>query len=65
MKGDVLAFISVTLVDNTTLLGRALARNGALDLGNVQIMMSYVISYRTHSRALSLLRKTSCSTLKS
>ena len=33
MKGNIIAFTSITLVDNTTLLGRALARNGAVSLG--------------------------------
>jgi hypothetical protein len=32
MKGNIIAFTSITLVDNTTLLGRALARNGAVTL---------------------------------
>lgn len=33
MKGNIIAFTSITLVDNATLLGRALARNGAVSLG--------------------------------
>jgi hypothetical protein len=33
-KGNILAVQSITLVDNATLLGRALARNGAVSLGN-------------------------------
>ncbi len=33
-KGNILAVQSVTLVDNATLVGRALARNGAVSLGN-------------------------------
>ena len=32
-KGNILSFSSITLNDNTTLLGRALARNGAVTLG--------------------------------
>jgi hypothetical protein len=32
-KGNILAFSSITLNDNTTLLGRALARNAAVTLG--------------------------------
>lgn len=34
MKGNILALSSITLNDNATLLGRALARNGALALGS-------------------------------
>jgi len=34
MKGNILALSSVTLNDNATLLGRALARNGAVTLGS-------------------------------
>ncbi|MGE5760433.1 MAG: ice-binding family protein [Gemmatimonadota bacterium] len=34
MKGNILALTSVTLNDNATLLGRALARNGAVTLGS-------------------------------
>ncbi len=33
MKGNIIAFTSITLVDNATLLGRALARNGAVTMG--------------------------------
>ncbi len=33
-KGNILAVQSITLVDNATLFGRALARNGAVSLGN-------------------------------
>jgi len=33
-QGNILAFTSITLNDNVTLLGRALARNGAVTLGN-------------------------------
>jgi hypothetical protein len=32
-KGNILSFSSITLNDNTTLIGRALARNGAVTLG--------------------------------
>ena len=32
-KGNILALTSITLVDNATLIGRALARNGAVSLG--------------------------------
>lgn len=32
-QGNILALTSITLVDNATLLGRALARNGAVSLG--------------------------------
>jgi len=34
MKGNILALTSVTLNDNATLVGRALARNGAVTLGS-------------------------------
>jgi hypothetical protein len=34
MKGNIVAFTSITLNDNATLLGRALARNGAVSLGS-------------------------------
>ncbi|HEX9705737.1 MAG TPA: ice-binding family protein [Gemmatimonadales bacterium] len=34
MKGNIVAFTSITLNDNATLLGRALARNGAVTLGS-------------------------------
>jgi len=33
-KGNVVALTSITLVDNATLIGRALARNGAVTLGS-------------------------------
>jgi hypothetical protein len=33
MAGNIIAFTSITLVDGTTLLGRALARNGGVSLG--------------------------------
>ena len=33
-QGNILALTSITLVDNATLLGRALARNGAVSLGS-------------------------------
>jgi hypothetical protein len=32
-QGNILALTSITLVDNVTLCGRALARNGAVDMG--------------------------------
>jgi len=32
-QGNILALTSITLVDNATLIGRALARNGAVTLG--------------------------------
>jgi hypothetical protein len=32
-RGNILALTSITLVDNATMLGRALARNGAVSLG--------------------------------
>ena len=32
-QGNILALTSITLVDNSTLIGRALARNGAVTLG--------------------------------
>ncbi|MEO6066701.1 MAG: ice-binding family protein [Gemmatimonadales bacterium] len=32
-QGNILAYTSITLVDNTTLIGRALAQNGAVTLG--------------------------------
>lgn len=34
MKGNIVAFTSITLNDNATLLGRALARNGAVTMGS-------------------------------
>jgi hypothetical protein len=33
-RGNILALESITLNDNVTLIGRALARNGAVTLGN-------------------------------
>ncbi|MBA3854891.1 MAG: hypothetical protein C0503_10775 [Gemmatimonas sp.] len=33
-KGNILALTSITLVDNATLIGRALARNGGISLGS-------------------------------
>lgn len=40
MKGNLIALSSISLLDNTTLIGRALARNGAVTLGNnVQITL--------------------------
>jgi hypothetical protein len=36
--GNILALSSITLVDNATLLGRALARNGSVSLGNNNII---------------------------
>ena len=38
MKGNIVALTSITLVDNATLLGRALARNGAVSLGNSNVI---------------------------
>lgn len=38
MKGNVLALSSITLIDNATLLGRALARNGAVTLNNNNVI---------------------------
>jgi hypothetical protein len=38
MAGNILAFTSITLVDNATLLGRALARNGAVSLGTNNVI---------------------------
>ena len=37
-QGNILALSSITLVDNATLLGRALARNGAVTLGTNNII---------------------------
>ena len=37
-KGNILALTSITLVDNATLLGRALARNGAVSLGTNNVI---------------------------
>jgi Ice-binding-like len=38
-KGNILALTSITLVDNANLLGRALARNGAVSLGTNNVIM--------------------------
>jgi hypothetical protein len=38
MQGNIIAFTSITLVDNSTLLGRALARNGAVTLGTNNVI---------------------------
>lgn len=32
-RGNIVAFTTITLLDNTTMTGRALARNGAVSLG--------------------------------
>lgn len=37
-KGNILALTSITLVDNATLIGRALARNGAVSLGTNNVI---------------------------
>ncbi len=37
-QGNILALTSITLVDNATLLGRALARNGAVSLGTNNVI---------------------------
>jgi hypothetical protein len=37
-KGNILALTSITLVDNANLLGRALARNGAVSLGTNNVV---------------------------
>ncbi len=37
-QGNILALSSITLVDNATLLGRALARNGAVSLGTNNVI---------------------------
>ena len=37
-QGNILALTSITLVDNATLLGRALARNGAVTLGTNNVI---------------------------
>jgi hypothetical protein len=37
-KGNIIALTSITLVDNATLLGRALARNGAVSLGTNNVI---------------------------
>jgi hypothetical protein len=39
MKGNIIAFTSISLVDNATLLGRALARNGAVTLGTSNVIV--------------------------
>ncbi|CAN5906586.1 hypothetical protein BH11GEM1_BH11GEM1_06280 [soil metagenome] len=38
IKGNILALTSITLVDNATLLGRALARNGSVTLGTNNVI---------------------------
>jgi hypothetical protein len=38
-QGNILALTSITLVDNATLLGRALARNGAVSLGTNNVII--------------------------
>ena len=38
MKGNILAYASITIVDNSTLLGRALAQNGAVTLGTANVI---------------------------
>lgn len=38
MKGNIIALQTITLVDNATLLGRALARNGAVSLGTSNVI---------------------------
>lgn len=38
MQGNILALTSITLVDNATLFGRALARNGAVSLGSNNVI---------------------------
>ena len=37
-QGNVIALSSITLNDNVTLIGRALARNGAVTLGNNNVI---------------------------
>ncbi|HWG34102.1 MAG TPA: ice-binding family protein [Gemmatimonadaceae bacterium] len=37
-QGNIVAYTSITLVDNATLLGRALARNGAVSLGTSNVI---------------------------
>jgi hypothetical protein len=37
-QGKIVALTSITLVDNATLLGRALARNGAVSLGSNNVI---------------------------
>ena len=39
MQGNILALTSITLVDNATLFGRALARNGAVSLGSNNVII--------------------------
>ena len=38
IQGNILALTSITLVDNATLIGRALARNGAVSLGTNNVI---------------------------
>ncbi len=38
IQGNILALTSITLVDNATLIGRALARNGAVSLGSNNVI---------------------------
>ena len=38
IQGNILALTSITLVDNANLLGRALARNGAVSLGTNNVI---------------------------
>lgn len=38
MKGNIVALTSITLIDNATLIGRALARNGAVTLNNNNVI---------------------------
>jgi hypothetical protein len=38
-QGNILALTSITLVDNSTLLGRALARNGSVTLGTNNVIV--------------------------
>ncbi|HET6763067.1 MAG TPA: ice-binding family protein, partial [Longimicrobiaceae bacterium] len=37
-QGNIIAFTSISLVDNVTLVGRALARNGAVTLGTGSVI---------------------------
>ncbi|HEX8391243.1 MAG TPA: ice-binding family protein, partial [Longimicrobium sp.] len=37
-QGNIIAFTSITLVDNVSILGRALARNGAVTLGTGSVI---------------------------
>ncbi len=39
MQGNILALTSITLVDNATLTGRALARNGAVSMGTGNVII--------------------------